>query len=229
VLIKVCGITSEEDAMLAVGLGATAIGFIFAPSPRQMSPQAVERIVERLPRDEVLTVGVFRNEAKSRVTDIVNGIGLRAVQLHGDETPEDARWVAERVPLLIKAFPAGDPGITRIDEYGAAYVLVDAASPGSGEVFDWRLAEGVADPGRLIVSGGLHEGNVGDAISFLRPFGVDAASGLESAPGRKDPRKVSGFVAAARQAAAMLDEEAGLEVDAEEEAPPGFFDWQEEM
>jgi phosphoribosylanthranilate isomerase len=228
VLIKVCGITSEADAMLAIGLGATAIGFIFAPSPRQMSPQAVERIVERLPRDEVLTVGVFRNEARSRVTDIVNGIGLRAAQLHGDETPEDARWVAERVPLLIKAFPAGDPGITRIDEYGAAYVLVDAASPGSGEVFDWRLAEGVADPGRLIVSGGLHEGNVADAISFLRPLGVDAASGLESAPGVKDPRKVRGFVAAARQAAAALDQDAGHGEDAGDEAPAGFFDWQQE-
>jgi len=227
VLIKVCGITSEADAMLAIGLGASAIGFVFAPSPRQMSPQAVERIVERLPRDEVLTVGVFRNEAKSRVAEIVNGIGLRAAQLHGDETPDDARWVAERVPLAIKAFPAGDPRIARLDDYGAAYVLVDAASPGSGEVFDWRLAEGVADPNRLIVSGGLHEGNVADAISFLRPFGVDASSGLESAPGVKDPRKVRGFVAAARRAAAALGE--GDEGDGDEDDPaPGFFDWQVE-
>jgi phosphoribosylanthranilate isomerase len=225
VLIKVCGITSEADAMLAIGLGATALGFVFAPSPRQMSPLAVERIVERLPRDEVLTVGVFRNEAKTRVTEIVNGIGLRAAQLHGDETPDDSSWVAERVPLVIKAFPAGDGRIARLDEYGAAYVLVDAASPGSGEVFDWRLAEGVADPNRLIVSGGLHQGNVADAIAFLRPFGVDASSGLESAPGVKDPLKVQGFIAAARQAAAALEP---VEEADDQEVPPGFFDWQEE-
>ena len=231
-LIKICGVTSEADAMLAVGLGASAIGFVFAPSPRQVSPQAVERIVERLPRGEVLTVGVFRNEARSRVAEIVNGIGLGAAQLHGDETPDDARWVAERVPLVIKAFPAGDPGIRRIDAYGAGLVLVDAASPGSGEVFDWRLAEGVVDPNRLVVSGGLHAGNVADAISFLRPYGVDVSSGVESAPGVKDPRKVRAFVVAARRAAAAIG--AGPEGGAEDpDAEPadgsaGFFDWQEE-
>ena len=200
-LVKICGITTEADALLAVALGADAVGFVFAPSPRQVSPHAVERIVERLPHG-VLTVGVFRNEARSRVTEIVNGIGLRAAQLHGDETPEDSRWVAERVPLVIKAFPVGHPGIALIDDYGAALVLVDALSPGSGEVFDWRLAEGVADPNRLIASGGLHAGNVADAISFLHPYGVDVSSGVESAPGRKDPRKLSAFVTAARRAEA---------------------------
>ena len=162
-LVKICGITSEPDALLAVGLGADAIGFVFAPSPRQVAPQAVRRIIERVP-PEILTVGVFRNEAAARVVDIVNGIGLRAAQLHGDESVEDTRWVAERVPVTIKAFPAGHRKIARIDDYGVEVVLVDAPSPGSGEVFDWRLAEGVVDPARLIVSGGLHAGNVGDAF-----------------------------------------------------------------
>jgi phosphoribosylanthranilate isomerase len=228
VLVKICGLTSEADALLAVGLGADAIGFVFAPSPRQVAPQAVRRIIERVP-PEILTVGVFRNEARTRVVDIVNTIGLRAAQLHGDETAEDTRWVAERIPVTIKAFPAGHRNIARIDEYGVETVLVDAESPGSGEVFDWRLAEGVADPARLIVSGGLHAGNVGDAIAHLHPFGVDVSSGVESEPGRKDPRKVRAFVMAARSAAGEKiddDAEAGAGEDGAELGAP--FDWQEE-
>ncbi|MGA2036251.1 MAG: phosphoribosylanthranilate isomerase [Acidimicrobiales bacterium] len=129
-LIKICGITSEADALLAVGLGADAVGFVFAPSRRQVSPQAVRRIIERLP-SEILTVGVFRNEAPVRVVQITNSIGLRAAQLHGDETAQDTRWVAERVPLTIKAFPAGHRNIMRLDSYGAGLVMVDADSPGS--------------------------------------------------------------------------------------------------
>src|SRR3984957_17133878 len=199
-LVKICGITSEADALLAVGLGADAIGFVFAPSPRQVAPQAVRRIIERVP-PEILTVGVFRNEARTRVVDIVNGIGLRGAQLHGDESTEDTSWVAARIPFTIKAFPAGHRNIARIDDYGVETVLVDAESPGSGEVFDWRLAEGVVDPARLIVSGGVRPENVADAIAHLHPAGGDASSGVESAPGRKDPVKVRAFVTAARAAA----------------------------
>ncbi|MGD0320733.1 MAG: phosphoribosylanthranilate isomerase [Acidimicrobiales bacterium] len=204
-LVKICGITSEADALLAVGLGADAVGFVFAPSPRQVSPQAVRRIIERVP-PEILTVGVFRNEAAVRVVEITNSIGLRAAQLHGNETAKDTCWVAERVPLTIKAFPAGHRNIARLDSYGAALVMVDADSPGSGEVFDWRLAEGVVDPARLIVSGGLHAGNVSEAIDHLHPFGVDVSSGVEASPGVKDPRKVRAFVVAARRAAGESDE-----------------------
>lgn len=207
-LVKICGITTEADALLAVAMGADAVGFVFAPSVRQVSAQAVRRIVDRLP-PEIVTVGVFRNEAPARVVEIVNGIGLRVAQLHGDEAPSEARYVAERVPWTIKAFPAGHPNVARFAEYGAAAVLIDAASPGSGEVFDWRLAEGVVDPARLIVSGGLTPANVGDAVAHLRPAGVDVSSGVESAPGRKDPRKLRAFVAAARAAEAALGERAG--------------------
>jgi phosphoribosylanthranilate isomerase len=240
-LIKICGITSEPDALLAAALGADAVGFIFAPSTRQVSPQAVRRIIERMP-PEILTVGVFRNEARVRVVEIVNSIGLRAAQLHGDETVEDTRWVAERVPLVIKAFPAGHRNVGRFNEYGAGAVLVDAESPGSGEVFDWRLAEGIADPERLIVSGGLHADNVADAINHLHPFGVDVASGVESSPGVKDPRRLRAFVVAARQAAGESPEQSGRSgiwpgapgvadvhgADKEDdlEAP---FDWQDDL
>ncbi|HVA04798.1 MAG TPA: phosphoribosylanthranilate isomerase [Acidimicrobiales bacterium] len=227
-LVKICGITSEPDALLAVGLGADAIGFVFAPSPRQVAPQAVRRIIERIP-PEILTVGVFRNEAPSRVVDIVNGIGLRGAQLHGDETAEDTQWVAARVPFTIKAFPAGHRNIARIDDYGVETVLVDAPSPGSGEVFDWRLAEGVVDPARLIVSGGLHAGNVADAIAHLHPFGVDVSSGVEAEPGRKDPRKVRAFVMAARAAAGeRVDDEATVGALDDGEEPGGPFDWRED-
>ena len=174
-------------------------------------------------------MGVFRNESRSRVVEIVNGIGLRGAQLHGDETAEDTRWVAERVAFTIKAFPAGHRNIARIDDYGVGTVLVDAQSPGSGKVFDWRLAEGVVDPARLIVSGGLHAGNVADAIGHLHPFGVDVSSGVESEPGRKDPRKVRAFVMAARAAAGETvdaDDRTGAPEDGEELDAP--FDWQEE-
>jgi phosphoribosylanthranilate isomerase len=229
VLVKICGITTEADALLAVALGADAIGFVFAPSPRQVSAQEVRRIIERVP-PEILTVGVFRNEAPARVVEIVNSIGLKAAQLHGDETTEQTCWVAERVALTIKAFPAGHPGIGRIDDYGAQFVLVDADSPGSGEVFDWRLAEGVADPARLIVSGGLRAENVGDAVAHLHPYGVDVSSGVESSPGRKDPVKLRAFVAAARAAAG--DEGAGDEgADEGQQETSGEdrpFDWREE-
>ena len=217
-LVKICGITSEADALLAVALGADALGFVFAPSPRQVSQQEVQRIVERLPHG-LLTVGVFRDESKTRVTEIVNGIGLKAAQLHGNESVDDAAWVAERVPLLIKAFPVGHPGIARIDDYGAGLVLIDAPSPGSGQLFDWRLVEGVVDPRHMIVSGGLHAGNVADAISFLRPYGVDVSTGVESSPGRKDPRKLRAFLAAARS----VPDPAEADEDCE-----AFFDWQQD-
>jgi phosphoribosylanthranilate isomerase len=230
VLVKICGVTSEADALLAVALGADAVGFVFAPSPRQVSAQAVDRIINRLPR-EILTVGVFRDESPKRVVQITNGIGLRAAQLHGAESAADTMYVAERVTHTIKAFPAGHPDIARSNEFGAQTVLVDGASPGSGEVFEWRLVEGIVDPSRLIVSGGLNAGNVGDAISHLRPLGVDVSSGVESSPGHKDPQKMREFVAAARRAetGAGLAPGSGREL-AENPASPGEspFDWRED-
>jgi phosphoribosylanthranilate isomerase len=198
-MVKICGITSEADALLAVAMGADAVGFIFAPSPRQVAPTFVGDIVKRLPH-EVLTVGVFRDEVPSRVVEITNHAGLKAVQLHGHEPAEDCRWVAERVPCTIKAFLAGDRTISRFPEFGADYLLIDGPSPGSGELFDWRLAEGVADPFHLIVSGGLRPDNVDQAVIRLQPYGVDVASGVESAPGRKDPKLVREFIANARRA-----------------------------
>jgi phosphoribosylanthranilate isomerase len=124
--------------------------------------------------------------------------------------------------MTIKGFSAGERAIARFDEFGADYLLIDGPSPGSGEVFDWRLAEGVVDPRRLIVAGGLNADNVGDAISHLHPFGVDVDSGVEAEPGRKDPKKVAAFVAAARAAAALLG---GDGDDADPDGAGGPYDW----
>jgi phosphoribosylanthranilate isomerase len=245
VFVKICGITSEADALLAVGTGAAAVGFIFAPSPRQMAPAAVADIVKRLPH-ETVTVGVFRDESPRRVIDIANQIGLRAVQLHGVESIEDTRWIASRVNWTIKAFPAGHRNIERFEEYGAQSLLIDGANPGSGELFDWRLAEGVVDPSRLIVSGGLRPDNVGGAIAHLRPWGVDVASGVESAPGVKDPTKLLEFMAAVHAAERATDragrQEAATSIGSDDgphpeaggdrrssASRPDLFDWQDEQ
>ncbi|HXZ61490.1 MAG TPA: phosphoribosylanthranilate isomerase [Acidimicrobiales bacterium] len=220
-LVKICGITSESDALLAVSLGASAVGFVFAPSPRQVSVQLAGDVAKRLP-EHVLTVGVFRDEAPPRVVEAVHSAGLGAAQLHGHESAEETKWVRARVPVVIKAFRAGEAAIGRFEEFGADFLMVDGENPGSGQVFDWRLAEGVADPHRLIVSGGLRPDNVADAVAHLRPAGVDVCSGVEAAPGRKDPLLVHDFIANARRAAA----EAGSLHDPGGE-PGEPYDWRD--
>ena len=107
-----------------------------------------------------------------------------------------------RVPTVIKAFRAGERAIARFEEFGADFLLVDGDNPGSGQVFDWRLAEGVANPHRLIVSGGLRPDNVAQAVAHLRPAGVDVSTGVESAPGRKDPLLLRDFIVNACRARA---------------------------
>ena len=207
--VKICGITREDDALLAVAMGADAVGFTFAPSKRQIAPSIARDIIRRLPPD-VLTVGVFRDEASSRVVEIVNTTGLRAAQLHGHESAETTRWIRERVPFVIKAFAAGDAALERVDEFGADAILLDSPTPGSGKVFDWSLAEGRPDGVRVILAGGLTPANVGEAVRRVRPWGVDVASGVESErgePGQKDATKVKDFIEAARAAAPPADPE----------------------
>ena len=216
--VKICGTTSEEDALLAVAMGADAVGFIFAPSPRQVSATRVRDILTRLPR-EILTVGVFRDEAPERVLQIVQDTRLGAVQLHGHETPEESRWLADRVGFLIRALPAGSPDLARIDEFGANAVHIDSETPGSGQVFDWSLAEGAPSHRKVILAGGLTPENVGDAIPTVQPWGVDVATGVESEPGRKDASKLRAFINAARAAAP-----AGYEG-----TESGPYDWQEDL
>jgi phosphoribosylanthranilate isomerase len=215
--VKICGITSEEDALLAVALGADAVGFIFAPSPRRLQPVQAYDIVRRLP-PEVLTVGVFRDEAPQRVVDIVHQVGLRAAQLHGHESPADAAFVRQRVGLVIKAFSAGSNALDRVADYTADVVLIDSHAPGSGQMFDWSLAEGAPLDRRVILAGGLTPDNVADAIERVKPWGVDVATGVERAPGKKDPIKVRDFIERARAAAPVPYEGSAI-------VP---YDWQED-
>jgi phosphoribosylanthranilate isomerase len=164
---------------------------------------AVERvrdIVTRLPPD-ILTVGVFRDAAPEQVVAAVHRGRLKAAQLHGHERPEDTQYVHERVPVVFKAFAAGDPAVHSAADHGADAVLLDAARPGSGQVFDWSLTEDAPMNLRLMVAGGLNPDNVGAAIARMNPWGVDATSGVEAEPGTKDPRLLRAFVAAARLAA----------------------------
>jgi phosphoribosylanthranilate isomerase len=221
--VKICGITTEADALLCISLGADAIGFIFAPSVRQVAVQTAGDIVKRLP-PEILTVGVFRDEAPQRVVEMVHQAGLGAAQLHGHESSQETQWIRARLPMVIKAFPAGDRTIERFGDFGADYLLVDGDTPGSGEVFDWRLAEGVVDRTRMIVSGGLRPDNVAQAVAHLRPAGVDVASGVESTPGRKDPLLVREFIVNARNAEIAVESRDPLDEEAGEEEP---YDWRD--
>ncbi len=217
--IKICGITSEEDGLLAVAMGADAVGFLFAPSPRRVSPATAAEIARRLP-PEILTVGVFRNEDPRTVVRIANRARLRAVQLHGHETPAETKRVREQVGTVIKAFRAGSKELEQAREYGADIILVDADQPGSGKVFDWALAERAAGPLPVMVAGGLNPSNVAAAIAKTRPWGVDVSTGVESSPGQKDPRLVRDFIAAARAGTGS----------AAREAPEGvLYDWQDEF
>ncbi len=198
--IKICGITNEQDALLAVALGADALGFVFAPSPRQVAPSKVREIVRRLP-SEIVTVGVFRDELPKRINDIMQEAHLQGAQLHGHESLLITSEVSESVRFSIKAVVAGSPDAARADEFVCDAILVDGLSPGSGEVFDWQLMNEIPLGLRLILSGGLHPENVGEGIDRLRPWGVDVSSGVEKSHGLKDPIKMRQFIANARAAA----------------------------
>jgi phosphoribosylanthranilate isomerase len=200
VFVKICGVTNVDDALLAAGLGAGAVGLNFHnASPRRITTAVARDIVRRLP-PEILAVGIFRNEPREWMVETANTLGLRAVQLHGAETPEDTRWVSERVPAVIRAFSAADPALIGGADYGPHRLMIDSPAPGSGQVFDWSNVEHVAAGREFILAGGLTPENVSDAIQVVRPWGVDVASGVESSPGHKDPAKVRRFIANAHRA-----------------------------
>jgi phosphoribosylanthranilate isomerase len=201
-----------------VAVGADAVGFVLAPSPRQVAVERVRDIVARLPPD-VLTVGVFRDAAPEQVVEMVHRGRLKAAQLHGHERPEDTQYVHERVPIVFKAFTAGDPAVRTAADHAADAVIIDGARPGSGQVFDWTLTEDAPVTLRLVVAGGLTPENVGAAISRISPWGVDVVSGVEASYGQKDPRRLRAFVAAARAAAP-------LEHQPSEDRP---YDWETEL
>jgi phosphoribosylanthranilate isomerase len=189
-MVKICGITNRADAIAAVEAGASALGFNFFPHSRRcVRPEQAAEIGLGL---SVLKVGVFVNESAARIEEIMRLAGLDVAQLHGDETPEQM----PNVPAW-KAFRASSPWtVDLFDAYCADAYLLDGAEPGSGRSFPWeRVPVGRY---RIILAGGLDEGNVGEAIRTMKLWGVDACSRLEKAPGIKDHEKVLRFVRAAR-------------------------------
>jgi phosphoribosylanthranilate isomerase len=197
--VKICGITNEQDALLAVALGADALGFVFAPSPRQISPALAREIVKRLP-PETVTVGVFRNETPSRIIEIVNEARLQGAQLHGHENPAMTAEVATDVRFVIKAVVAGSQDAANANNFASDAILVDGLHPGSGTSYDWDLLQDIPTNIRLMLSGGLTPENVAAGIAQVRPWGVDVSSGVEKAPGLKDAVKMRHFITNARDA-----------------------------
>jgi phosphoribosylanthranilate isomerase len=202
--VKVCGITSEEDAALAAEAGVDGVGFVFWPkSPRAVGIETARRMASAVPAS-VVRVGLFVDASAETITRAVDAVGLDLVQLHGDETPE----LLASLPLRAwKALRVGS-ALTPADVApwaGAAGLLLDAraaAAPGgTGQAFDWTLARAVRDRiSFLVLAGGLNADNVARAIEVARPDGVDVSSGVEMAPGRKDAARVRAFVKAARSA-----------------------------
>lgn len=197
--IKICGITNEQDALLAVALGADALGFVFAPSPRQVAPQRVREIVRRVPQN-IITVGVFRDEHPQRVIDTVRESGVFGAQLHGHESAASVAEVMVEIKWVIKAVVAGSLEAQKADEYLTDMILVDSPNPGSGVAFDFELLKQLPEKLRIVLAGGLHPDNVADAIARVSPFGVDVSSGVEKSPGYKDPIKLKRFIENARLA-----------------------------
>lgn len=197
--VKICGITNEEDALLSVAMGATAIGFVFAPSKRQISVGKAADIVKRLPPG-VLTVGVFRDHDVKSVSRIMRETGLRGAQLHGRETVSEVDQITAEFGWVMKAVVAGSRDAEQSNRYRTDLILVDSAAPGSGETWDWALIDQLPSGIRTVVSGGLDPNNVGEVIALARPYGVDVSSGVEREPGRKDASKVRRFVQNAQRA-----------------------------
>jgi phosphoribosylanthranilate isomerase len=200
--IKLCGITSLDDARLAVDAGAWAVGCILWPaSPRACDPTEAARIATALHR-RALVCGVFVNPHLDEVTQLVDALGLTMVQLHGDEGPAFCAEVARRTGAkVIKAAAVSTQADVRaLETFHTDFHMLDAYRPGqrggTGETFDWGLVRARRSSVPLILSGGLRPDNVADAIAAVHPFAVDSASGTEAAPGVKDPEKVAAFVEA---------------------------------
>jgi phosphoribosylanthranilate isomerase len=189
VTVKICGITNYEDASIAVGLGAGALGFIFADSPRQITPQKARDIIRAMP-PFVKTVGVFVDEGAAAIKEMIHYCGLDLVQLHGDEPPD---LCAELMPRTIKALRIKDESslpTSRIYHGRVRALLLDAYSKdkagGTGKTFDWQLAIKFKKLGiPIILAGGLGPSNIDGAISTVRPYAVDVNSGVEERPGKK--------------------------------------------
>jgi phosphoribosylanthranilate isomerase len=199
--VKICGITNWADAKLCVDAGVSALGFNFyAASPRSVSPNAAWEIIRRLP-PFVETVGVFVNWQPEAVSSLARALRLHAVQLHGDESKSDVETLAAQITVIKAVQVKSGFRPESLKKYSSAgAILLDGfragVRGGTGATVDWKLAAEAASHANIILAGGLTPENVGEAISIARPYAVDVASGVESAPGKKDPRLVRTFMSA---------------------------------
>ena len=206
VRVKICGITNLRDALAAAEAGADALGFNFwKGSPRYISPSAARKIIHRLP-PLVVPVGLFVNERNSTVAKVVKDLGLKTVQLHGDETPGAVRALARRGITVIKALALGDGfKLSELNRFSDAEMfLLDAAVAGkrggTGKLADWGRARQSARYVNIFLAGGLTSSNVVRAVKTVRPFGVDVSSGVERRPGIKSVTKMREFIRRAKAA-----------------------------
>jgi phosphoribosylanthranilate isomerase len=199
--VKICGITSVEDAELCVAAGADALGLNFhAASPRCIAVELARRIVAAVD-GRALTVGVFVDATREQIAAVKAQTGIRCVQLHGDEPPE---LLEACLPHAYKAIRVRDAGsLAQAQRFGGEHILLDAFVPGrpggTGQAFRWELAVELARRRKVTLAGGLAPDNVALAVARVQPFCVDVASGVEAAPGRKDAAKVRAFIAAAKR------------------------------
>ena len=195
--VKICGITRPEDALHAENAGADAVGLNFVPNTKRFITLERAREVLSVLGPFVARVGVFQNANLETVLETVNAVGLNVVQLHGQESDAFALEI-ERIVPVVRAVKL-EPGMPFVlPEIGAAF-LIDGPDPGSGQLADWSRLEASNLAGRRwLLAGGLTPENVAGAIERLRPWGVDLSSGVESAPGVKDPAKVTAFIRAAK-------------------------------
>lgn len=198
--VKICGITTEAAAQVACETGADMLGFVFAESSREISPEAAKKIVEQLP-EHVAAVGVFVNETIENIERIAEIVGLDYIQLHGDEPPSFCGQIS--LPV-IKAFTIKEEAdVKRLSEYKCDFYLVDSPGiryrGGSGKPFDWSLLQDQNLPKeKMILAGGLNEGNIPEAIKQVQPYAVDVSSGVET-DGKKDHQKIEDFIKTAKQ------------------------------
>ena len=199
VRVKICGITREEDALYAAALGVHAIGFVLAPSPRQITPERARAITMALP-PLIQTVGVFVDEDPEKVLAVAAFCHLDLLQFHGKESTAYCARFGRRVIKALRVRAKNQ--LDRFAEYHnvADAILLDTyvagQSGGTGRTFDWNLAKEASRRGRIILAGGLNPDNVAEAINLVHPYAVDASSGLEQQPGIKDHDKMTRFVEA---------------------------------
>lgn len=196
--VKICGITTQEAADVAVKAGTDFIGFVFAPSKRQITPAKAQVIASSIP-PAVKKVGVFVNESLATVKEIAEQVGLDFIQLHGDEPPEYAKRLGYPV---IKAFSVKPENLETITTYPCAYYLLDSPigpnRGGNGTTFDWALLQKIdLDHDKIILAGGLQPDNIQEAIQTAQPAGVDVSSGVET-DGKKDTEKIRQFITNAK-------------------------------